>query len=548
MNETSKTLVFVAVAVVLCLAAAIPNWMAPTEVKLDERVNQLLFPDFTDPLAAKTLEIVTVDEELAELKQFKVSQVNNLWVIPSHGNYPADAENQMRDVATSLLDLKILEARKLNTSNASAEGETAKKQPSSYADYGVVEPRQDQISAGDEGIGTLISIEDFKGNNLMKLIVGKEVKGQQDLRFVRIPGQDVVYVTKINLDSLSTKFEDWIEKDLLQVAGLDINQIALKDYSVVTQADPRGRLLASIDKRFNMTLKSENGWELESFELFTPENKAYQASLLPNEELDNTKLSDLKSALDNLEIVNVQRKPKGLSASLEASDEFMKDIESQTSLISKGFYPLAEGRGPAQLYSSHGEVQATTKAGVQYILRFGNVEGAQEGDDSGKLNRYLMVTTRVNESQFPEPEYEELPPLPAEPEPAAAEPATDDAADTPEKETKIDPVKAERERIQKENDRKREAYEEKRKKASDTVRELNARFADWYYVISEDTFQKIHLSRADVIKESENAKEEGFEVDAFRQLENEGIEGPETSAAPAGGPAGFPGGFPGGGR
>ena len=33
--------------------------------------------------------------------------------------------------------------------------------------------------------------------------------------------------------------------------------------------------------------------------------------------------------------------------------------------------------------------------------------------------------------------------------------------------------------------------------------ELNARFADWYYVISDEVFRKIHLNRDDLIKKKE---------------------------------------------
>jgi hypothetical protein len=62
-------------------------------------------------------------------------------------------------------------------------------------------------------------------------------------------------------------------------------------------------------------------------------------------------------------------------------------------------------------------------------------------------------------------------------------------------------------------------YEEKKKKAEKKVRELNARFADWYFVISDDVYKKIHLSRSDVIKEKEGASKEGSGVDALRDLE-----------------------------
>jgi hypothetical protein len=33
------------------------------------------------------------------------------------------------------------------------------------------------------------------------------------------------------------------------------------------------------------------------------------------------------------------------------------------------------------------------------------------------------------------------------------------------------------------------------------VKELNERFADWYYVISDNTYKKIHISRDELIKE-----------------------------------------------
>ncbi len=54
-------------------------------------------------------------------------------------------------------------------------------------------------------------------NNLASLIIGEGVKDDVEQRFVRIPGQDVVYAVKIDPEKLSTKFEEWIEKDLLNI-------------------------------------------------------------------------------------------------------------------------------------------------------------------------------------------------------------------------------------------------------------------------------------------------------------------------------------------
>ena len=46
-------------------------------------------------------------------------------------------------------------------------------------------------------------------------------------------------------------------------------------------------------------------------------------------------------------------------------------------------------------------------------------------------------------------------------------------------------------------------YDEEIQKGKDKVQELNDRFADWYYIISDETYQKIHLSRQDIVKKKE---------------------------------------------
>jgi hypothetical protein len=55
-------------------------------------------------------------------------------------------------------------------------------------------------------------------------------------------------------------------------------------------------------------------------------------------------------------------------------------------------------------------------------------------------------------------------------------------------------------RINKDNEKKRTEYEEKLGKSRELVDHLNARFADWFYVISESEYEKIHLTANDLIK------------------------------------------------
>ena len=117
----------------------------------------------------------------------------------------------------------------------------------------------------------------------------------------------------------------------------------------------------------------------------------------------------LKEALDGLEIVNVERKPVNLGADLRAEKGFANDQSGIESLLRRGFYPVSMPGGEVEVLSAEGEVLCRTKEGVEYVLRFGGVEGVDTESDEGKLNRFLLVSARVNDGHFPEPELETLP-------------------------------------------------------------------------------------------------------------------------------------------
>jgi len=59
---------------------------------------------------------------------------------------------------------------------------------------------------------------------------------------------------------------------------------------------------------------------------------------------------------------------------------------------------------------------------------------------------------------------------------------------------------AERDRVEAANKRKQDAFDEKVKTGEQKAKELNARFADWYYVVGEDTYRKIHVGKSDIVK------------------------------------------------
>lgn len=550
MNELIKTAVFGFVAAIALAGAII--YHPSTESDISDTGEVLLTEGFEDPNKATNLRIVKYDEELAQLKEFEVtrrSTTTGVWSLPSHDGYPADAADQIRDATLGLTAFKSLA--------------TASEDATAHALYGVVEPSEEKTSAGDEGIGMLVEVKNESNDKVVEIIIGKKVKNSEGQRFVRKVGQDRVYVAKIDPDKLSTKFSDWVEQDLLKLSTFDVENLQLKDYSV--QKVLRGnRFAVSINRRHDISLKynsTDSKWELGDLITYDKENKPFSGNLADAEELDNTKLNDLKNALGDLKIVDVEKKPAGLGKDLTAGADFMADQESFNSLFQKGFFGLTMGEEQRQeLLSVNGEVLVGMKDGVEYVLRFGNVARTQaEGDEAG-LNRYLFVLARLNETKIEKPALEELPTVPAGPtgpeKPAdqdaaaptpkpeaecqdetpapqadnqnapAAPPASVPAGDLDEEKAKVE---SERERIQKENDKKLEDYQAAVKKGRERVNELNARFAPWYYVVSEDVYKKIRLGRGDIIKENEEAKKDGFGVDAFRELQDKGLKKEDTT-------------------
>ena len=547
MSEAAKTCVFGGVAIASAVLAFAFQGGSGNSV-LPPEIGTMMFADFQDPLTAKSLTITRFDESLGRLEDLEVKLVDVAWTLPSHEGYPADAENKIRDATTPFVDLEVIRI--------------ASDSDTDHALYGVVKPDKASSAISDEGVGTRVEVRDAGGKALVDVIIGKEVKDADGQRYVCRTGKPRVYVCNINPDDLPVRFEEWIEKDLLDVSSFDIEKLTLKDYTFAVEQQIFREPITSYTQRLDVILANvENKWELDSLR----ENisgEFVESNLLESEELDQERINGLRTALADLEIVDVDRKPKGLNADLKTDESFFKDQDVLKSLVEKGYYPVQIG-GEPQMLSSEGEVIAETKDGVEYVLRFGRDGGIETEGDKSSVNRYLLVTARFNENHFADPELEALPDLPGasvelppadgtesessdatEPDSAdgsSADNASDEEADAKEADgdgseeadgssdetdaaDKLAEVRAEREKIQKENQRKTDEYNDKVKKAKEKVDDLNYRFANWYYVISEDMYKKIHLSRSDIVKESEASKEGGFGMDAFEKIRKDGEE------------------------
>jgi hypothetical protein len=548
---------------VACIAI-VAGWASrPSQntVNVASRVGEDLTQQFTDPGAAKQLKIVEFDEDSATLREFEVAEVDGLWTIPSKDNYPADADRQMAEAATSLMDREIM----------AIAGESA----ADHEQFGVIDPLSPKLDVGQNGVGTHVTISDIQDKPLVDLIIGKEVKNTtNEQHYVREANRDLVYIVEIDPTKLSTNFEDWIEKDLLKLNAWDIQQVQINDYSAELQPvmTPQGiGIQVALDPRAEMKLAYDDekgNWTAEDLKEFSKGSEQYtEFALTENQELNAEKLDALKTALDDLAIVDVDAKPAGLSADLKAGVDFLDDAKARSDLRALGFATVAarDGSGGQELISSDGEVIVTMKDGVEYVLRFGDLrldtsgkDAAQSADEQAQasnqnVQRYLFAMARFNEDAIKKPQLEELPPLPDEETEAAAadepveeeeeeeeanetqsvtdsaaasdsnsssasslqqasEPATTETTNTNSKESgpKPEPKKhspeyekilAQRKRIELENKRKLDEYNALVEKGRQQVKDLNLRFGDWYFVVSNDTFQKVRLGKSDVVKE-----------------------------------------------
>ena len=558
MNENNKTILFI-IAAASCVALAF--FTAPEErdpSAQGSKMGQALFESF-DPRTATGIEIVEIDEDNMVSKSIEVSQTEAGWLIkrPGKVDYPANADNQVKNVSSLLFDLRILDQA------AEGSGE--------HATFGVLDPSK--ANPSDAGIGKMIALKNNTGANLAQLIIGNEVEGLSNTRFVRKPEENSVYRVELqNVNDVTTKFVDWVEKDFLDIDKWNIKQVIFDNYEIKD-----GKIAPSTKQ----VLDYDNSeWKLVG------------TSLSENEELNKEKLDDMKDAFDDLEIIDVERKPEILISSLRKGSEFVdanniQELQSSAnSLIQKGFRPVNElgndgkplsypNRKPKlKVVSQKGEVLVGMKDGVEYVLRFGETyRGPEDDENSTGDSRYIYAYARLNENLLEQPILEPVPAPLVSPKSdensSSVPPSTPDSNGTKgdngdqgqEGKPSVPPIsppgpppnfippspppsltpppppsaqginseesnssapsngednfakeKANRDaeiaRIKAANAQKQMEYQGKVSKAKTRVKELNENLAGWYYVISNEVYEKIRLDRTDFVKAKEKEEED----------------------------------------
>lgn len=526
MKENKKTITFLGTAII---AVCIATFTSPTKRDPSAKANlmgQALFESF-DARAVTGIEIVEVDEEDIQTKSIEVTQTEKGWFIrrPGKADYPANADNQLEDVSSMLFDLRIIDQA----------GEGAGE----HAKFCVLNPSK--ADATESGIGRLIHLKNTSGSNLASLIIGEEVDGLPNTYYVRKPEQNAVYRVEVsNARDVSSKFVDWVEQDFLDLDKRKIKQVTLDNYDVNLAQGKINRTNNPFVLNF-----ADSKWSFPG------------GKLKDNEELDKEILDALKDALDDLEIIDVERKPEILVNNLKQGKEFfsnLRDANNQAvvqSLQQKGFYTIAakdaSGQTVPKVVSNKGEVLVGMESGVEYVLRFGDIyRGSEEDENSSGDSRYIYAFARVNESLLTPPILAPLPgaspqgakgpegekgpiakpgsppdfipptapprdtppPPPAQPKAAnnkavkvEKKNATDQSAEKAKKDAEKE---AEIAQVQASNARMQAEYDGKINKARQRAKEINENLAGWYYVISNDVYEKIRLERNSFVKSKDN--------------------------------------------
>ena len=460
MSELKKTTVFGGAALVLVVLALLT---APRRAVPDAffDVGETFFPEFTDPETATSLEVVEFDEDTAATAVFRVANRNGLWTIPSHHDYPADGEERLANTAAGVIAITKDDFRSDNVTD--------------HESFGVIDPLDQSVSTL-RGRGRRVTFKGASEQVLADLIIGNRVEGRPGYNFVRVPDQNRVYAARTDIN-ISTRFNDWIETNLLGVERDDVKRTVLNEYQ--------------IDERTGAVRRRGE------FIVDWVEDYVWTANDVPaGMEVDYVQMNLLVGGIMGLEIVGVRPKPEGLSGNLRQAfqERTITNADLQT-MQSRGFYPTQAG----DMLSNEGELLVRTDEAVLYTLRFGEIvygsgnavaigDETSDDEDAGVgENRYVLITAEFDPSGLPEP------PRPSN-------------RDFENKEAEGQWTDADRE-----NKERADLYaqwERRTETGQRRAEELATRFAKWYYVISAGSYNRVHKTRDDFLKEIEADEEE----------------------------------------
>jgi hypothetical protein len=376
-----------------------------------------------------------------------------------------------------------------------------------------------------------------------------------------------------NANNVSTKFVDWVEKDFLDLDKWNIKRVTLDNYEVNLA---KGQLNRK-DKPYVLDYENSE-WKLSGSTLSDKEELNKDKLDALKDAFDDLEIIDVESKPEIL-VANLKQGNEFFSNLKDKKNQAVVQSLQQKGFYTVAVQN-PQGQQVPKVVSNKGEILVGMKDGVEYVLRFGDIyRGPEEDENSTGDSRYIYAFARVNPSLLDPLSLEPVPsPITAsevstKPDqnsssekgvkgdkgdkgieskapnisppgpPPNFVPTSSPPSSTPPPPpaaVKSKPViptvvdgnkslgtndftkkKAERDaeiaRINASNANKQREYNDKVAKAQKRADELNENLAGWYYVISNEVFEKIRLERTDFVK-AKDAEEMPTEVKASHIL------------------------------
>lgn len=568
-KRTVTYLAVAVVSLLLAIWLGPETSMKPKESRA-EKIGELFFPEFKTATDATYLRVVVYDKDRAENKEFVVENKDGKWIIPSHHNYPADVADRLANTATSMLEIRREDARpgsgtkeshiefgvvdpleESDTLDGRGQRLTLKKGDSILCDYIIGKQvkgragyyyvrRQDEkltyVAKLNINLSTKFSdwietdLLKFDRDDLTSLVFDKYSVDEKLLlaRRIRLTGQETTSLTreKINVATGPTT-TSWKLADLdAETEELNTEKINTA-VSTLDELKLTGVRPKSAELRDYLLSKSDdfNPMELWSKGYFPTQNKLYsnEGEVIASTnkgvvyelkfgqiftgtefELESGLERDSKKSKAEEKKADADKKEGGVDSKDEKSDEDKPD-ETKSGKKSGRYLFVMVHFDEKLLGPKPEKPEAPGEVAEEKTEEKKPAEDKKPAGDDSKKEK----TDGSDCQEVDQPKAEDRPAdekkKDDKPEPKDDKPA-DTKDDEKKPEAKPDPKKEYEEKLKKyEADLK--AYNDKVKSGKEEVAKLNRKFADWYYVIPADSFDKLRLARKDIVKEKANPAE-----------------------------------------
>jgi FKBP-type peptidyl-prolyl cis-trans isomerase len=307
-----------------------------------DKQGAVLGKEQADPAEVADIRVASWDDAASGAVEFRVQKKAGKWVIPTFFDYPADGGTRVGRTS-GLLNVK--------------RGRFVTDEAGRHEELGVVDPTNQQAAAGVKEHGKRVTLKDESGGVLIDLVIGKYDTDGGGGYFVREADSSEVYTAKVELD-LSTKFIDWVEPDLLKLKREDIRSVTIRDYSV-------DEVKGAIEPRSETELVRATA----AADWTSPQAPA-------DKRVAKAGVDALLGEITGLRLVGIR---PFRAEWLQQRGFFLSEAEALTTRKGAVVVQVGGGRSMAVI-GNEGEMNVTTKDGLDYHLLFGEIALGDEED------------------------------------------------------------------------------------------------------------------------------------------------------------------------